>query len=81
MTREPVYPDDVICGACHSPRLDRTDKERDGIAWWLSYECPDCGATGDVEEPHNGVTKYHDDVTTPRRADLERASMERRGRL
>lgn len=81
MTPEPVYPDGVICGACHSRRLERTDEERDGIAWWLSYECSDCGATGVVEERHSGVTCYHGDVTTPRRADLKRASMERRGRL
>ncbi len=74
MSNEPTYPDDVICGGCHGANLERTDEERDGIAWWLSYECRDCGATGEVENRHGGVSKYHGDVTTPRRVDLERRS-------
>lgn len=71
---EPLYPNEVICGECYDRHLEQTDRERDGIAWWLSYKCPECGATGKVEERFNGTTVYHGDLTTPRRVKRERQS-------
>ncbi len=76
--REPVLPDDTICASCHCTRLERVDESQDSIAWWLSYRCPDCGATGKVENLRAGGSRYHGDVTTPRRADLDLASWRER---
>ena len=69
---------DLICGNCHSPRLERLDRERDRLGWWSTYECADCGATGETEHRHDGLWKYHGAVTTPRRADLRELSAQAR---
>jgi len=68
---EPVFPDDAICADCFNTRLKETNRERDGFAWWVSFICPVCGATGEVEQLFSDGSNYHGDVTTPRRADLE----------
>lgn len=80
MTNEEQYPDDVICGNCHGHQLEQTNEDRDGIGWYLDFECQDCGATGQVENRHSGVSKYHGDVTTPRRVDLRREAAYARDR-
>lgn len=74
---EPTFPDDSICAECFNPRLEETDRERGGLAWWVSFICPVCGATGEVEQLFSGGSKYHGEVTTPRRADMERREAHR----
>ncbi len=72
MNATKTNPRDVLCANCHSAQLEQTQKQRDSIAWWITFKCQQCGATGDVENRNSGVSKYHGDVTTPRRVDLER---------
>lgn len=80
MTDDEPTPDDVICGNCHGFNLEQTNKDRDSLAWYYDYQCQDCGANGQVENRHSGISKYHRDVTTPRRVDLEREAAHARDR-
>lgn len=66
--------DGTMCASCESWRIERTGKQRDGIAWWLTFKCADCGATGEVENRHSGTSRYHGQITTARR--LDRAERE-----
>lgn len=74
---EATFPDDAICADCFNSRLEETGRERDGIAWWVSFICPACGAEGEVEQLFSGSSRYHGDVTTPRRADMDRLEAQR----
>lgn len=71
--------DELLCGECNrrtdAVRLERTGEETIDETTIQDFECPGCGATGNVIKRGQGDTSVsvHGCVTTPRLIDLERA--------
>lgn len=72
--------DDVLlCEKCApdsrkpTPKLEKTDEAVDEVAHFEDYECPECEATGWVEQPQDAdIVLLRGCVTTPKRIDMAR---------
>jgi hypothetical protein len=74
--------DTALCEACLPKYVEmyHIGRQRDDIAVYDEYVCPECGELGSVERPHNSSIANRDGVSTPRLADIAEAAMRPRGR-